>query len=323
MTSTPKWVGEIGYGLCPEVQHAISKADMDFLNRVDEIRFRAGNPVGFISANQDYFLTREGIKTREEKIAIRTTQEEIAQTMNRFCNQSLYAREEELKNGYITISGGYRIGVSGRVHTKEQRIESFLYFSGICIRILREIKGCADTVMPYLFQDGTLQSTLIISAPMMGKTTLLRDIARQISDGGYSSTLQKVCIVDERSEIAGSVYGVAQLQVGKRTDILDGCPKAQGMMMALRSLSPSVLLTDELGGEEDAKSVFNAMYAGVKVIASVHGFGLEDIQGRNDIQHLVQSGAFKRYVVLRGKPGRVDGIYDADKRPLFLGGRDI
>ena len=321
MTTMPKWVEEIGYGFCPGIKKTIENADYNLLSQVDEIRFRTNQPIGFVSAGRDFFLSSSGRMTLDAEDALCTSSEEIAEMVSRYCNQSLYAKEEELKNGYITIAGGYRIGVSGRVGTKGQRIESFLYFSGICIRILRQIMGCADAVMPYLWKMGEPKSTLIISAPMMGKTTLLRDIARQISDAAFSHKPQKVCIVDERSEIAGCVYGVPQMEVGKRTDVLDGCPKAQGMMMALRALSPNVLMTDELGGEEDAKSVLNAMYAGVKVIASVHGFGMEDVKGRNDIQGLIQSGAFERYVVLKGKPGQVEGIYDAAQRMLYGGGQ--
>ena len=151
----------------------------------------------------------------------------------------------------------------------------------------------------------------------MGKTTLLRDIARQISNGLFGKKGRKVCVVDERSELAGCVCGVPQLDVGTRTDVLDACPKARGMAMALRSLSPHVLVTDELGDDADARAVLQACYAGVKVIASVHGNDVEDIRRREGMSMLMEEGAFERMVVLGGSPGRVLSVSDGMQRRLW------
>ncbi|MDP3486426.1 MAG: ATPase, T2SS/T4P/T4SS family, partial [Bacillota bacterium] len=147
--------------------------------------------------------------------------------------------------------------------------------------------------------------TLVISPPQAGKTTLLRDIARQLSDKG-----QRVCIVDERSEIAGCYNGCPQLDVGLRTDVMDGCPKAEGMLMALRALSPDVIITDEIGRAEDAAAIEEALNSGVRVIASAHGSTYEEVAARPNLSTLLQRGLFQRVVILSNRrgPGTIEYI---------------
>lgn len=170
--------------------------------------------------------------------------------------------EEELRKGFITIPGGHRIGLAGRTVLSGGGVEHLRDITGFNVRIAREVPGIADGVLPYLLDKGRqrMMHTLILSPPQHGKTTLLRDLARQISLGelGKREGIRpglKVGIVDERSEIAGSRRGVPAFDVGPRTDVLDGCPKAEGMMMMIRSLSPDVLIADEIGRPEDAEAV--------------------------------------------------------------------
>ena len=153
---------------------------------------------------------------------------------------------------------------------------------------------------------------------MMGKTTVLRDIARQLSNGVFGAQGKRVCIIDERAEIAGAVNGVAQLDVGLRTDVLDACPKAKGMMMALRSLSPEVLITDELGSEEDAAAVLEAAFAGVKVIASAHGQDQKDVWNRKGLAVLLEERAFARILILGGQAGQLLKVLDEQGRTLWI-----
>ena len=136
--------------------------------------------------------------------------------LQRACEHSLYAYENELRQGFLTVRGGYRIGLSGQVHARDGEILSIPYCSGLCVRLMRQHVGCADGLIPWITSGGKAYSTLIVSPPMMGKTTMLRDIARQISNGVFGMRGQKVCIVDERSEIGGGICGVSQLDVGAK-----------------------------------------------------------------------------------------------------------
>jgi stage III sporulation protein AA len=164
-------------------------------------------------------------------------------------------------------------------------------------------------------------NTLLISPPQCGKTTLLRDLARQISNGTLHARMKgmKVGIVDERSELAGCVQGVPQHDVGLRTDVLDACPKAEGMIMMIRSMSPHLLITDEIGRMEDCEAILEAVHAGVHVITTAHGFGLSEVRKRPAIRELFKAGAFSRYIVLSRRlgPGTVEAVYDRQGERIF------
>ena len=186
------------------------------------------------------------------------------------------------------------------------------YISSVNIRISHEMKGCAEKVMPYICMNGELCHTLIISPPCGGKTTLLRDLIRQISDGNSYVKGCTVGVVDERSEIGGCYLGVAQNHLGSRTDILDCCPKAEGMIMLIRSMAPRVLAVDEIGAQEELRAVEYAMQCGCKLIASVHGNSMEEIAAKPGLSELVKRRRFERYVVLQNQrhPGEIKEIYD-------------
>lgn len=202
---------------------------------LQEVRFRIGQAVEWY----------DGKKHRID--ATRVTRMDMKEMMDYMSGYSLYAFEDEIAKGYLTIPGGHRVGVAGQVVVEEGKVKYIQNISFANIRISHEKIGCADKILPYLWKENRIKNTLIIAPPRCGKTTILRDLARKIS-GEYAE--KNVVVVDERSEIAGCYRGEPQKDVGPRTDVLDRCPKAVGMMMAVRSLSPEVLVVDEIGGKQ-------------------------------------------------------------------------
>ena len=187
------------------------------------------------------------------------------------------------------------------------------------IRVSHEVLQCAQRILPYVIQEKEVLNTLIVSPPRCGKTTLLRDLVRQVSDGNSYIKGCTVGVVDERSEIAGCYLGIPQNQVGIRTDILDACPKSKGMMMLVRSMAPRVIAVDELGGAEDVCAMEYAMNCGCKFIATVHGKSMEEIRKKPLFENLVKEHRFDRYIVLGndGGIGSIEGIYDDRGTLLF------
>ncbi len=219
----------------------------------------------------------------------------------------------------MTIPGGHRIGIAGKTIVQSGEIRSMKFLSFLNIRLAHEVLGCADEVLPYLFDQDQkkLFNTMILSPPRGGKTTLLRDLVRQISDGSSQVDGVTVGLVDERSEIAACYQGVPQNDLGMRTDVLDGCPKAEGMEMLIRSMSPAVVAVDELGRKEDFKAVESVIHSGCKVIATAHGNSIEDVIHQPYFERLVRRRVFERYIFLdKGEhAGTILGIYDRNGRP--------
>lgn len=248
---------------------------------LQEIRLRMEQPVILLINGAETFLSQDGSRGEDPQQAYRPQREEIEQLLEHICHYSLYAYEEGFRQGFLSVSGGHRVGIAGQVVTEaDGSIRTMKNITCLNIRIACQIKGAADAILPWLYERGQLKNVLIISPPGCGKTTLLRDLIRQVSDGNLYGTGKGVCLVDERSEIAGCWMGRAQNDVGIRTDVLDACPKAGGMMLLLRSMSPSVIAVDELGGRDDMKALRMVSYCGVKVLATIHGADVEDALNR-------------------------------------------
>lgn len=301
-----------------DIRQALIKSSFD-MEQVYEIRLRVNGPLILIYQGKEYFLTEKGDFSQKESGAYSITAAEVKETMEYISSYSMYAFEEEIRQGYITIQGGHRVGIAGKTILEGNKIKSVKYISYINLRLSHQIKGCAAPVLPYLVKNNRICHTLIISPPRCGKTTLLRDLIRQVSNGSNCLKGLTVGVVDERSEIGGSFQGIPQNDLGIRTDVLDCCPKAEGMMMLIRSMSPDVVAVDELGNYEDIHAIESVIHCGCKLFATVHGSSVEDIKQKPLLQRLVQEKVFERYIVLHKeeRAGRIRAIFDERGTSLY------
>jgi stage III sporulation protein AA len=292
-----------------EIQQLLRELPGSIIQSVEEIRVRIEQPIEIVCSGKPIYPSERPVSAEEAQVLL-----------NRLSQHSLYALEEELKRGYITISGGHRVGLAGKVITEHGFVKAIKEISSFNVRIARQKIGIAEPLIPYLFQKNW-HNTLLIGPPQTGKTTLLRDIARLVSCGVKQRNIPsyKVGIVDERSEIAGAIKGIPQHSLGKRVDVLDACPKAEGMMMLIRSMSPQVLIVDEIGRKEDGEAILEAMHAGVQMIFTAHGRSLEDALKRPVMKPLSGLSLFQRYVILsRDKgPGTIQRIYDGSFKEIY------
>ncbi|MEK5103477.1 stage III sporulation protein AA [Cytobacillus sp. FSL M8-0252] len=276
------------------------------LAEIEEIRIRTHRPIEVVT-HGNYVL-----------LPYQATEEDAIHLLDKMSHFSIYTLEEELRRGYITIEGGHRVGLAGKVILEGGQVKVIRDVASFNIRIAKEKIGIAETIAHHIYQNGWMH-TVIIGPPQTGKTTLLRDLARMVSSENKYTTAKKVGIVDERSEIAGSIHGIPQMRFGPRVDVLDACPKAEGMMMMIRSMSPDVLVVDELGSKADVEAVLEAVNAGIKLITTTHGFSYEDIKKRPLMAPLLELDIFERFVELnrRAGPGNIQAVKDGNGMRLY------
>jgi stage III sporulation protein AA len=295
---------------------------------LEEIRIREERPLEICFAGHYALIGEQGQLVQDEGKAYKPGHADCTALLEMLTNHSLYTFEEQLKRGYITISGGHRVGLAGRTVLEQGQVKQIRDVSSFNIRIARDILGAGKPILPFLFDQRSLciHHTLVISPPQQGKTTLIRDLARMISRGDWGIQEgtkwgprgAKVSIIDERSELAACVKGVPRFDLGPRTDVMDGCPKAEGMMMMIRSLSPEVLVVDEIGRPEDSFAIHEAMHAGIRVLATAHAGNLSDARRRPVLKELMAEGLFARYVVLgrRRDHEAPFQVFDGNGQPL-------
>ena len=254
-----------------------------------EVRLRAGRPVQLIYG-EDEWLSGAVLD-----------QQMLIHTLSALMDYSLYAREEELRQGFFTMTDGCRVGVCGRMVFDGDRVSGLTAVGSVCIRISREVQGCGEAVLKFLRKG--LRSVLVLSPPGMGKTTLLRELARRLSNEGHN-----VCVADERHELAACVGGKPTMDLGLRTDVMDGGPKRAAIRHMLRASAPEIIVTDEIGDEGDAGAVAEAARCGVCVITSAHAAGFDGLMARKDLKSVVDTGVFELGVLLGPHPGQIASI---------------
>lgn len=289
-----------------DIKEFLKNLDHNIYEQAEEIRIRVDKPISIKVGNS--LVSDFNIKQFYPSF------KDIAQTMEIISGYSLYAFNEEIKKGFISVRGGHRIGISGKVILNEGNVVDIRHISSLNIRISREIKGCGESVLPFVLNNNQVLNTMIISPPGCGKTTLLRDLIRLISNKNIGIT-----VIDERSEICSG-----KIDYGKNTDILDGCPKVVGMKMSLRSMAPKVIAVDEIGSKEDARAIWEMSCSGVSVLCTAHGENLEGLLKRGELNELIDKKLIDRFIFLENKDGLTGQIKTIlDKNFLDVWNREV
>lgn len=257
---------------------------------LQEIRIRCNRPI----------ILR--LRNMEVLIEYKISQKEILQTLEKLCENSIYAYKNQICEGFITVKGGHRVGITGSAVIENGKIINIKYITSLNFRIAREVIGCSRKILGQVIDinENTINNTLIVSPPGKGKTTILRDLIRNISNGvkelGFSG--RNCGVVDERGEIAAMYQGIPQNDVGLRTDVIENISKAKGMKMLIRSMAPEVIACDEIGSKEDVQAIKEALISGVKGIFTMHGRTLEDIKKNKDINELIENKQIEKIIFI-------------------------
>jgi stage III sporulation protein AA len=280
---------------CTEIIPKLKKVPQSTLLNTYEIRLKAERPVLLMGSYGSLVFKEFNPKVFE-----------IEEIFKKLCEYSVYSHENEIRNGFITLRGGGRVGIAGTAVIKEGVITGIKDISSLCFRIAHEVKGCAEKMSQVILSQG---GALVAGAPGSGKTTFLRDIARILSEKG-----KKVAVIDERNEISGTFAGQAAFDLGNYCDVLCGYPKKEGMLYAIRALWPQYLICDEIGSLYEAESLYECMLSGCEVIASVHLSAIQDIFKRKISASLINTGAFKNVIFLSNfmqRKYKTEELYEA------------
>lgn len=307
--------------LFPAGKYEEWKKVIQSLEKISEIRLRANKPVFVFYNGKENVLDKNGEIQRQAEEARTITREEIDELVNYWCQSSRYAYESQLKQGFLTLKNGHRVGICGEAVLDEVNLlKKIKYISSLNIRIAHEVKGVGEKILPYLYEGKRVKNLLIISPPGAGKTTMLRDIVRIISDGSCKEEGQNISLIDERKEIAACYQGIPQLDVGIRTDVMDGCTKKAGMKMVLRSMAPKVIAVDELGEREEVLLLKEILRSGCSIMASVHGDSYETVRRKEEFKAIFLEDYFDLILELKKENNEFHGtVYEKGKiEPCFV-----
>ncbi|MFW6281622.1 MAG: stage III sporulation protein AA [bacterium] len=290
------------------------------LNNILEIRLRVNQPLQIIGYQNDFFISKKGAVTDNYNQAYKIKKSDLKEAMLILTENSKYALERQMREGFITIKGGHRVGFTGKIIYEKNRIKTIKHINSINYRITREVIGAAEKVIDKLYdiQRDIVYNTLIISPPLAGKTTLLRDIIRILSKGNHKIPGKKIGVVDERSELAGAYKGISQNDLGYRTDVLDNCNKNEGMMLLVRSMSPDVIAVDEIGKKSNIKAIEEVINSGVTLITTIHGNSLKSIKSKPGMKNIIKNQFFERYIILSKKKeiGEIKKVLNTDYKEV-------
>ena len=271
---------------------------------IEEIRIRNSKPI-ILKLNNSEKIINYIVQT-----------EDVLNILQSICENSIYSYQNQICEGFITIKGGHRIGITGSAVIENNQVKNLNYISNLNFRIARQIIGCSNNIIKEIInkEENTIYNTLIVSPPGAGKTTLLRDIIRNLSNGTEEITGKNIGVVDERGEIAAMYKGIPQNDLGIRTDIIENIKKSVGMKMLIRSMAPEIIVADEIGSKEDVQEINYAVCSGIKGIFTAHGNSLEDLKLNPAIAELIEKYIFERLIFLdKNNKGKVNKIYALDK----------
>jgi len=276
-----------------------------------EVRLRVDRPIALTCAGQCWFVDRESQLHNVPSGCFIITSEHLSQAVVSMCAYSVHSHQQELANGYISLRGGHRAGISGTAVVSNGKINAVRDITSINLRVARQVYGAADRLVEQIFKS-KLCGVLIAGVPSSGKTTILRDLARQLADGQTGRYI-RVAVVDERGELGAVFEGVPQNNLGAACDILSNYPKGIGILTAVRTLSPQVIICDEIGSREEADSMLDGLNCGVKMIATAHASTVDELLRRRQIARLLEYGAFEKIVMLgdADAPGCIKNIVEA------------